>query len=374
MNTSEKPIPSLSIFIPSFGDGGVERMMVNLSRGLSLIDVPVDFIISKFEGPFLSSLPPQVRVVECKTAHPTKIIPELSRYLAMETPQVLMSVKRCGQEALEARKIARVKTRSVVRIGTTVSKRVEGRNPIKRFKSFHELRKYCPRADGVIAVSHGVARDVHQITGIPLADIKVLTNPVITPEIYQLAREPVAYPWQGQPGGPIILGAGGLRRQKDFSTLLGAFAHVRRQRPAKLLILGEGRQRSRLLEQADRLDIEKDVYLPGFVDNAYAYMQKADVFVLSSRWEGSPNALTEALALGTAVVSTDCESGPCEILQNGKFGALVPVGDAAAMAQAILDTLANPTDAKMLQSAVSDYTIETSAIRYQQALNLSPAE
>jgi glycosyltransferase involved in cell wall biosynthesis len=169
--------------------------------------------------------------------------------------------------------------------------------------------------------------------------IKVIYNPVITPELFARAEEPLDHPWfrPGEP--PVVLGVGRLTQAKDFPTLIRAFALVRKERPARLMILGEGEERPKLEALVRELRLEEDVALPGFVDNPYKYMKRAAVFVLSSRWEGFGIVLVEAMALGTPVVATDCPSGPAEILENGKWGRLVPPGDPEALAKAILDTL-----------------------------------
>ena len=359
------------ISIASFGDGGAERMMVNLARGLSEKKLIVDFLISHSKGPFLATLPQAVRIVELGTAHPRQIHQPLVAYFRERPPKVYIAAKSSGQEALRIPRDLRRDTQLVVRVGTTVSQRVAGRNPIKRFKSFYELRTYCPKVDMVIAVSQGVAADVSQITGIDQNQIRVLPNPVITPELFGLAQKPVDHPWFHDKKAPVILGAGGFRRQKNFTLLVRAFTLVRQNRPARLVILGEGRQRRRLNQLAEALNVNEDVSLPGFSDNPYAYMRNADVFVLSSLWEGSPNVLKEALAVGTPVVSTDCRSGPSEILKDGLFGALVPTDDPEAMARAIIDTLDSPIDAQTLQSAVRQYTIESSATEYCKAFGYS---
>jgi glycosyltransferase involved in cell wall biosynthesis len=362
--------PILSIFIPSFGDGGVERMLVNLSQGLTQRGIMVDFLMSRAAGPYIASLPSAVRIIELGTSHPLKILPPLVRYLRQERPEVLLSAKRCDKEALRARGLAGVATRVVLRTGTTVSRRVKGWNPIKKWRSLRRMRRLYPRADAIIAVSKGVAEDVAKITSIPLERIHVIPNPVVTPELRRLAEQSVDHPWFVKDSPPIILGAGGFRRQKDFPTLLRAFRQVRKERPARLVILGKGRGKTQLEALARKLGIEQDLDLPGFVTNPYAYMAHSDLFVLSSLWEGSPNVLTEALAVGTPVVSTDCESGPREILCDGRYGPLVPVGDAEALAAAILETLANPLDSMVLQSAAEPYTIEASTNRYLDALGL----
>ena len=361
---------TISIFFPSFGDGGVERMLVYLARGWAEAGAKVDFLISTAQGPYLDMLPPAVRLIELKTSHPKKVILPLARYMRRVLPDVLMSVKRYGQEALLARQLAQIPTKLAIRSGTTESQRPKWRNLIKRRQSLHAMRKYYPKADYIIAVSMGVAQDISAITGLPEERIAVIFNPVVTPEMSALARKPVDHPWFNQKQIPIVLGAGGFRRQKDFPTLMRAFACARQKRPLRLVILGKGRQRSRLEMLAAKLGILEDFSLPGFVANPYAYMSRSNVFVLSSRWEGSPNVITEALALGTPVVSTDCRSGPREILQNGRYGRLVPVGDIDGLAQGILETLDHPLKSDDLREAVKAYTLEASTKAYLEVFGL----
>ncbi len=150
--------------------------------------------------------------------------------------------------------------------------------------------------------------------------------------------------------------------------LLRAFALANRVRPLRLILLGEGRGRSELQRLASTLGIADRVLLPGFQSNPYQWIRHCDLFVLSSRWEGSPNVLTEALALGIPVVSTDCPSGPNEILQQGRFGRLVAVGDQRAMAGAILKTLKSPLPAEELVRSVEEYRQGTSAAAYLREL------
>jgi glycosyltransferase involved in cell wall biosynthesis len=233
------------------------------------------------------------------------------------------------------------------------------------------MRRHYPRAQGVIAVSRGVADDVARIVRMPSARIHIVPNPVIPPELSDLATSPVDHPWFTAPGPPVILGAGGLRRSKDFPTLLRAFARLREKRALRLVILGEGRQRPRLEVLAGELGVGDDVSLPGFVANPYAYMARARLFVLSSRWEGSPNVVVEAMAVGTPVVCTDCPSGPREILQGGTYGPLVPVGDVDAMAGAMAAILDTPPSGQTLQAAVAPYTIHLSTERYLEAFGIT---
>lgn len=225
-----------------------------------------------------------------------------------------------------------------------------------------------PFADAVIAVSRGVADDLRRNAALPEGLLHVIPNPVLTPKLSLLAGEMITHPWFAKGGGPVIIGVGRLTRQKDFPTLIRAFAKVRSQRECKLVILGEGQDRPALENLAKERGIRDDVDLPGFAGNPYAYMSRSSLFVLSSVWEGSPNVLTEALALGVPSVATDCPSGPREILQDGRFGRLVTVGDPGALADAMLETLAHPPDPIGLKKAVNAYSVEASSRRYLEIL------
>ena len=179
-----------------------------------------------------------------------------------------------------------------------------------------------------------------QVTGIPRERIKVIFNPsVVGTEVAEKAKAPLDHPWF-EPGQPsVVVAVGRLQEQKDYATMIRAFAQVRKARPVRLLILGEGKERPMLEALIEELGLQEDVGLPGFVMNPYAYLARASLFVLSSRWEGLPTVLIEALCCGTPVVSMDCPSGPREILRGGEYGRLVPVGDAEALARAIEKTL-----------------------------------
>jgi glycosyltransferase involved in cell wall biosynthesis len=224
-----------------------------------------------------------------------------------------------------------------------------------------------PWADTVIGNSRGVAQDLVRITGLPDTRIKVLYNPVVTPELHEKLQARPAHPWllPGQP--PVVLAVGRLTAQKDFPTLIRAFAEVRKSRPARLLILGEGPDRGALEELVLEFDLSKDVSLAGFVDNPYPYMARASLFVLSSRWEGLPTVLIEALYCGVPVVATDCPSGPREILAEGKYGALVPMQDVPTLAQTIAQALDGRTPRPSVESW-QPYELENIVDQYVQTL------
>jgi glycosyltransferase involved in cell wall biosynthesis len=359
----------IALFVSFSGQGGVERMIVNLSEGLIALGCQVNLLLFKARSRHLNALPEQANLVKLNASHTMTSLPELVRYLRREQPAALLATKdRGNQVAILARQLAGVSTRVVVRISNNVSSALEGKSRVQKWLRYIPIRLIYPMADEIVAVSHGVASDLARITGLPLERFQVIANPVITPGLVTLAQEPLAHPWFANAEVPVVLGVGRLTRQKDFSTLIKAFARVRAERSCRLVILGEGRDRNALEELAGSLALREDVDLPGFVDNPYAYMRRAALFVLSSAWEGSPNALTEALAIGVPVVATDCPSGPGEILARGRYGHLVPVGDVDALAQAMLATLAKPPDRAVLTNAVSAFTVEMSSRQYLATL------
>jgi glycosyltransferase involved in cell wall biosynthesis len=361
--------PRIGVFVSFSGTGGVERMVLNLCEGLAALGCRVDLLLVKARSKHLEQLPALVHIRKLKAEHTLTSLPALVRYLKTERPDALLAAKdRANQIAVLAKKTAGVPTRVVVRMGTTVSAALAGKNRWRKLFWYLPMRLIYRSADAVVAVSQGVARDMVRITGRPASDIRIIRNPVITPRIFRLAREPAPHPWLVNGGEPVIVGIGRLTRQKDFPTLIRAFAAVRKKLPCRLIILGEGKDRDDLEHLAKRLSQSEQIAMPGFVENPYAYLKRAAMFVLSSAWEGSPNALTEALALGVPVVATNCPSGPREILKDGAIGRLVPVGDPDALAEAMLATLSCPPDETLLKSAVREYTAEVSSQRYLDLL------
>jgi len=361
---AKRPI-RVAIFIPSYGDGGVERMLVNLAGGLAARGVTVDFLTRTAKAPYLDRLSPEVRLVETHTTGLWSLQPFLRRYLREAQPDfVLCGKDRAGRTALLAKRLWHASFALVMRPGSTVSERLAKRNVLKRWRAYGLIRKTYRPAAAVVGNSEGVVRDMAMITGVPEARMHLIRNPVITPDLFDRAAQAPRQSCFGEEAPPVVLGLGGLRRQKGFDTLIRAFARVRAQRPCRLLILGEGHLRASLTALAAQLGVGDDVLMPGFDPNPYPALSRAGVFVLSSRWEGSPNALTEALALGAPVVATDCPSGPREVLRGGAVAPLVPVDDVDAMATAMIQVLDAPGDPALRRAAVDEYTVETCAARY----------
>jgi glycosyltransferase involved in cell wall biosynthesis len=265
--------------------------------------------------------------------------------------------------ALWSARLAGRGTPVVVTVHTTPSaSRTQQRGPFAKLWP-PLLRRFYPWAASVVAVSRGAADDLSRWSGLPRHLVEVVYNPVITAAGLAAAQQSPDHAWFGPGQPPVILGVGRLTAQKDFPTLLRAFAEVRRQRAARLIILGEGEDRPALTALGQELGVSQDVDLPGFRDNALAYMASSALFVLSSAWEGLPTVLIEALAVNTPVVSTDCPSGPREILQEGRLGALVPVGDAGALAAAMAQTLDRP-ELTIPPDALTPFTREAAVDHY----------
>jgi glycosyltransferase involved in cell wall biosynthesis len=229
-------------------------------------------------------------------------------------------------------------------------------------------RWFYPWADAVVTVSNAAGEDLVQITEISPEKVQTIYNPVVTDDLKEKAAEPVEHPWFQPEAPPVILGAGRLERQKDFETLIRAFRHVRTDRPARLIILGRGSLKEQLQGLAQSLGVGDDVLLPGFVNNPFTYMARSSVFVLSSRFEGLPGVLIQAMATGCPVVSTDCPSGPREILIDGELGPLVPVGDVEGLARGILETLDDPPDSRFLKDEAERFSDTAAVEAYTQVL------
>lgn len=348
-------------------------MMINLAKGFTSIGHPPDFVVKDSSSPYLDALPRDVNVIKLGEIH-TDLEIAAALYLENAAPHAILTSKEENDEiALRAKERSGSNTRIVIRVPVNITSRLKhkGRGLIKTRMTYNKLKKVLSGADSIVAVSHGVAEDINSITGIPLEKIHVVRNPVISPELEEMAVDPPEHKWFEQKNKPVIIGIGRLGRQKNFELLIKAFAIARSKTDCRLIILGEGRRYHRLLKLIRTLKLEEHVDLPGFVVNPYSYLTRSDLFVQSSNWEGSPNALTEALALGIPVVATDCESGPREILQDGQVGRLVPVNDANALAEAIQLSFLNPVKAEILKEAVKEYTVERSSERYLSILSNS---
>lgn len=363
---------SVSFFLPNLDGGGAERAMLHLAAGMAKRGIKTDLILANAEGEYLEKVPPEVRLINLNSRTPVILWKTLAlrHYLQQEQPTYLLSALDILSAATWAKKLADVPTKIIMCVQTNLSQQFKNDTGIMSKIRPLLVKQWYPLADGTIAASQGVAEDVSQISGIPVKNINVIYNPVVMPELFDKAKEPINHPWLASGEPPVLLGVGRLVPQKDFPTLIKAFALVKKQISVKLVILGEGEKRPQLEALVQELGLENDVDMPGFKDNPYTYMAKATLFVLSSAWEGFGNVVAEAMAVGTPVVSTNCPSGPSEILESGKYGKLVSVGDVNGLANAILETLKNPTNSQLLQERALDFTVDNVVDQYLRVLGV----
>jgi glycosyltransferase involved in cell wall biosynthesis len=365
---------AVALFFAAKG-GGVQRVSVTIANALVARGVKVACVLPEATGPFLEHLSPEASLVDLGTRRPVALVLRLARWLRAARPAAIIAAQQHAiVAALLARRLAGSDAFIVIVQHNTLSALCrQSRRPAVRWFLPLAARLLFRWADRVCAVSDGVARDLAAVTGIAVRDILVVHNPALTPDIARRAELASGHAWLDAKDRPVTLGAGTLIPHKDFATLIRAFARVRRMQPARLVILGEGEQRPDLERLARELDIAADVDLPGFQPNPYAFMARADVFVLSSRVEGMPLAIVEALACGCPVVSTDCPSGPAEVLEYGRYGRLVPVGDDAALAAALDATLRDPPDPAALRHRAASFSVERATDDYVQLLAAVPA-
>ncbi len=333
-------LSKIAIFLPDLVVGGAERSMLKLAEGIVQRGYLVDLVLARAQGPLLGEVPETVRLVDLGAKRVLTSLPALIQYLRNEKPLTLLSVLHTNLIALWAWRLSGVHSRIVVSERNTLTTESKHFASDLRMRLMPILaRHFYPWAKCIVAVSKGVAIDLERVTNLPADRIKVIYNPIVTPAFKAMAQAPAEHPWYKQSELPIILSVGRLSVQKGFDILIRAFNRVRQIIPSRLIIVGDGEERVTLEMLVDQLELSELVDFPGIILNPYPYMVKSNVFVLSSRWEGLPGVLIEALYCGAPLVSTDCPSGAREILADGKYGRLVPVDDIDAMAQAIVAAL-----------------------------------
>jgi glycosyltransferase involved in cell wall biosynthesis len=340
--------------------------MLHLAEGLSRKGVEVHLVLARAEGPNLPLIPENVLLVDLQAKNTFRSFFPLVDYLNREQPDALLSGLFANIIAIAAALRSKKRPRVVVCEHNTLSVQAYNNRQDWRFRILPSLaRVLYPKADQVVAVSEGVKKDLAKVIHLPEECIRVIYNPVITPELLQKGNPVPDHPWfrKGEP--PLILSVGRLVPIKEFDELLRVFAKVRQQKPCRLVILGEGPEREKLQSLTTELGLENDLQLPGFIENPYPFINHSALYVLCSRHEGLPGALIEAMAFAVPLVSTDCPSGPREILEDGKHGRLVPCGDRLALEAAILDGLSGkiPPPAK---SSWQRFSLDAVLDQYQQ--------
>ena len=372
---SERPL-RIAVVLYNAKLTGARKKKIQLANGLASRGFSVELVFVRAKGPLLQAVSPAVRVVELEgrairwaialrrasSVGSGAAIPSLAAYLRRSAPDVVMAGNNPACFLTEvAHRLARAPgTRSVLSITNHLSGSGNSGPATKR----RVLQRVLGWADALVAVGDDVARDLEQtIPGIA-ARVHTIHNPIIPDDLDALQAEPAPHPWFEDGGAPVVISCGRLEAQKDFSTLLRAFSLAREKTAARLVLIGDGRERDALQDLAASLGIERDVVFLGRIENPFAAMARADLFVLSSVWEGLPNVLVEAMACGCAVVSTDAPGGARDVLRNGTLGPLTPPGDPHALAAAILDVLAEPPDRATLEARGREFSVAKSIDGY----------
>jgi glycosyltransferase involved in cell wall biosynthesis len=338
--TTRDPV-LIAMFVPTLEVGGAERAMVTLANGFRRAGHHVDLVVAKSAGDLASELDSGIRVVGLGARRTLFALPPLIRYLRRSRPSAMLTtLADANLIAAVACALARVPIRLVVRESTTASAHYRYATGIRRKAIAMTLRLAYSAANHVVSPSRGVAEDLVSHLGVARQRVVVIPNPLDLGYMRALAARPTFDRISATHQPSLVLGIGRLSAEKDFATLIRAFAKVVEHVDARLVVLGEGEERSRLEVLVRALGLNNQVTMPGFVENPFAYLKQASVYVLSSRYEGLPNTLLQAIALDVPAVATDCPSGPREILDDGRWGRLVPIADVAQMADAITEGLA----------------------------------
>jgi glycosyltransferase involved in cell wall biosynthesis len=356
---------TIALLLPDLRAGGAERVAIGLMHSFRAAGHRVDFVLMQKEGEFLGEIPPDVRIVDLGASRIRHAIRPLVRYFREPRPDaVQVSLWPLTVAGIIARRLAGSTARLVVSDHAALSKQFAGQ-PLTLAALRLSARLFYPWADARVLVANAAADDLVRLTGLPRACFEVIYNPVDAPARVHSTPEIEAL-W-GDADGRIIT-VGTLKAVKNQALLIRAFARLRQRRAARLMILGAGALESELKRLAASLGVADHVIFPGFAADPWPYYASANLFALSSDYEGYPLVLIEAMLCGLPIVSTDCESGPREILDGGKYGRLVPVGDERALAEAIEKELARPHSPGLVRDRAEQLSGASTAERYLELL------
>ncbi|OHV07743.1 glycosyltransferase [Kushneria phosphatilytica] len=398
MDGEGRRVRHVALFVQALSGGGVQRVLLTMARALLARGYRVDLLVTRAEGLLADQVPTGVQLIELgqvsapmtrwlifradplgvtALARPL-ILPRrngeaigslaaLAQYLRQYSPDVLFSARvNANLAALLAARLAGASTAVVVSERGSFEEKV-AYSPRWRWRYVvPAIRRLYREAAAIVAVSEGTAESFVSTTGMKREKLQVIHNPVVDASLSERMQNDPGHPWLVSPHSvPVLLAVGRLEKRKGVDLLLTVLARVREQRDVRLIVLGEGEMRATLERQIDELGLAGHVDLVGWQDNPFAWMYRADLFVLPSDYEGLPGVLIQALACGCPVVSTDCPDGPREILEDGRYGRLVPVRDPAALADAILETLARPPKSALLIKRGQYFTISSAMDKFE---------
>jgi glycosyltransferase involved in cell wall biosynthesis len=361
--------PLINLFIPTLSGGGAERVIVYLANELARRGNRVQLVLTQLSGPYLNDVQPNVCLINLNASRTLTGLGKLIRHLRQHRPDVIISaLHHANVISILATKLANVSTKTIVTVHSHLVEAQASYTRHQRTVIFNLMRVTFPFASKVVGVSQGVSASIAEVLGLHETQIRTIFNPVIDDTLFQKAAVFPSHPWFQQPSLPIVVSVGRLTKQKNYHCLIRAISILNNEISCNLIILGEGEERSSLEKLIDDLHLTDKVALPGFVDNPYSYMKHASVFALSSNFEGLPTVLIEALALGVPIVSTDCPSGPREILKHGVLGYLVDVDNPEALAKALKDALRSPRALRQ-PTDYQSFTLTKATDNYVSLLN-----
>ncbi|MGM8885992.1 glycosyltransferase [Psychrobacter sp. 1U2] len=350
----------ITILLPDMREGGVEKMRLILAKEWRS-QYDVEFLLLSKRGGLLELIPKDIRVTVLNITRYRRLLPSLTRYIRQEKPEVILAAMwPLTVVAALATKLSLQKTICVISEHGILSAQYQPKGKWHDLGLRGSMALSYRLSNEVVAVSKGVAKDIALLSSLPLESIKVIYNPASKIELNNFqAKSPFAVN-----DGLAIIAVGRFKKVKNHALLIKAFALVREKVTAKLYIVGDGDLRGEYEALIGSLNLQQDVVLTGFVNDPSAYYIHADLFVLSSDYEGFGNVIVEAMDAGTPIVATDCESGPREILEEGKYGTLVPVGDVNALADAMLESLEQEHDHEALKRHAATFSVAKISAQY----------
>lgn len=364
----------ISVFLPNLAGGGAEHVAVRIANELAAKGGSVDLVLAQVKGAYLSEVSNKVNIVDlkCNDGFSTiKSLPRLIKYLRKNKPKILFSTLfRANTISALAIKLARVNTKLILRHPNMLYP--EGNKRLSFYSRIsNKLAIWAAnQADILVLTSKAMKGELLELSDINDSKIKIIPNPVPIDLIQLKAKEESGHKWLDNKDLPVVLAVGRLTYQKNFESLMKAFAKLRNSLECRLIILGEGEERAKLERLVQELKIQEYVSMPGFVSNPYSYMSRCDAFVLPSRWEGFPNVLVEAMACGAKVIATDCPGGSAEILENGKWGELVPIDDSLQLNKKIYECLSDDKKPDVFHR-VNDFSLEKIMMRFVGVIDIS---
>lgn len=365
----------ITFYLPNLNLGGIAQNSIKLAKEFAQNGHEVIFLLHHFSGEYVNVFPSNIRIVDMNDSNIFNILCFIKNFILYNRIDVFISARDFNNSIVLLLKHF-YNIDNVHFMATCHTNAIEEN---RLFKSkFTKLKTYlymCMAsltykwADSIVCVSRGVADATSKYTGIPISKIRVIYNPIVEYDFYEKCKENIDEDfWNNPHGEKVIVSVGRLTEQKNFELLIEAFKLVVEcNDKIKLYILGEGEKRMQLEQKIQELNLSSYVVLPGYVTNPYKYISNADLFVSSSSWEGFGNSIAEALATGAKIVSTNCPSGPAEILCDGKYGTLVPVNDKHILAKEILAQIFEDKDKNMADMRIKrglDFTVETIAKQY----------